>query len=73
MSEEQSPEVKAFLEEIAAVCRRHNLVINASGYEELEVWPLEYGAVEGERCERDKQCTWVGKVLYLLVAWRGLC
>lgn len=33
--------VKAFLDEIEAVCRKHGLVIAAEGYDGLDVWPLE--------------------------------
>lgn len=56
MADDQSPEVRAFLEEIAQVCRKHGKVLTVSDYDTLQVWPLDEDRIEyildaGDRCD----------------------
>jgi hypothetical protein len=38
-----SPKVQIFLHEVEGLCRGHGLALGSSGYDELQIWPLEEG------------------------------
>jgi hypothetical protein len=43
MTETLSPRVRAFLEEIEEVCRKHQLQLATSQYDGIDVWNLKDG------------------------------
>ena len=41
-----SDETRAFLLDIQAVCEKHGKVLVPSGYDTLQVWPLDRGDID---------------------------
>ncbi len=48
------PNVQAFLDEIIAVCKKHQLTILAEKYSDLEVWTLDVEDLDEYRAVVDK-------------------